>query len=548
MISLCGIVVRNSIILVDYIKEKLREGTSLAEAATLAGERRLRPIFLTTMAAAVGVTPMILSGSKLWSPLASVLAVGLVFSMFFTLLVVPVLYVLVFRRREEGPGTAGALAPALLALLLAAPALRAEDPGPRVTLDQAVAEALRNSAGMRIARAKVQEAQAKRRTARADYFPQLSADALWTRRNDGELINVPRGSLGSIPGLGPFPVQDVSLGQGKTNLYLQNITLGQPLTQLYKISQGNQVASAEERIAQAELRKMEADIAFKTRQAYLGLLIAQARRDAARAGLRAAELQDKDAREAVEAGKALKVVQQGSRAQYLQNRHKLLTAETALADLGSELNDLMGRPVGAPLDLAPVEPRKRALPSREALLEEALQGNPELAAAKAAQEKSRSALRAGKADFIPEISVFARQTHQEGVPFLRSNLTSAGLTLSWTLFDWGKKAGVVSQRAALVSQASENLRRLRSRVEIDLGKVLRKVEAAQLLVEVAEEAQGASQEKARLARNQQEVGVISAAKQAEAEAAARASEADLLAARLGLDLAHGELDQLLGTH
>jgi multidrug efflux pump subunit AcrB len=92
--SLSGVVVRNSIILVDYINERLKNGVELQQAALEAGERRLRPIFLTTMAAAVGVTPMILSGSSLWSPLASVIAVGLLFSMFFTLVVVPVLFVL----------------------------------------------------------------------------------------------------------------------------------------------------------------------------------------------------------------------------------------------------------------------------------------------------------------------------------------------------------------------------------------------------------------------------------------------------------------------
>ena len=100
-IALSGIVVRNSIILVDYINERRREGRSLEQAALEAGERRLRPIFLTTMAAAVGVTPMILSGSSLWSPLASVLASGLVFSMFFVLLVVPVLFVIVERRSNQ---------------------------------------------------------------------------------------------------------------------------------------------------------------------------------------------------------------------------------------------------------------------------------------------------------------------------------------------------------------------------------------------------------------------------------------------------------------
>lgn len=98
VVSLSGIVVRNSIILVDYINERLRAGEELETATLEAGERRLRPIFLTTMAAAVGVTPMILSRSSLWSPLASVIAVGLICSMFFTLVVVPVLFVLVRRR------------------------------------------------------------------------------------------------------------------------------------------------------------------------------------------------------------------------------------------------------------------------------------------------------------------------------------------------------------------------------------------------------------------------------------------------------------------
>src|SRR6476646_10842567 len=98
-IALSGIVVRNSIILIDYINEKRRAGSTLEEAALEAGERRLRPIFLTTMAAAVGVTPMIISRSSMWSPLASVIAFGLLGSMFFTLVVIPVLFVVVNTKK-----------------------------------------------------------------------------------------------------------------------------------------------------------------------------------------------------------------------------------------------------------------------------------------------------------------------------------------------------------------------------------------------------------------------------------------------------------------
>jgi multidrug efflux pump subunit AcrB len=98
LISLVGIVIRNSIILVDYADELRRHEPLDASAAVIkAGERRLRPIFLTSMAAAVGVLPMIVSGSPLWAPLASVFSVGIVWSMVMTLLVIPAVYGLLMK-------------------------------------------------------------------------------------------------------------------------------------------------------------------------------------------------------------------------------------------------------------------------------------------------------------------------------------------------------------------------------------------------------------------------------------------------------------------
>jgi multidrug efflux pump subunit AcrB len=92
VISLSGIVVRNAIILIDHTNELLTKGLDIPSAARQAGKRRLRPIFLTAMAAAIGVLPMILSGSSLWSPLASVIAFGVVWSMVISTLSIPVLY------------------------------------------------------------------------------------------------------------------------------------------------------------------------------------------------------------------------------------------------------------------------------------------------------------------------------------------------------------------------------------------------------------------------------------------------------------------------
>src|SRR2546427_2012142 len=101
-IALSGIVVRNAIILVDYINERRRAGSTLEEAALEAGERRLRPIFLTTMAAAGGGTPLILSHSRLWGPPASRLSSGFVVLMFFVLLGFPIMFLIVEKRSGRG--------------------------------------------------------------------------------------------------------------------------------------------------------------------------------------------------------------------------------------------------------------------------------------------------------------------------------------------------------------------------------------------------------------------------------------------------------------
>lgn len=104
LISLVGIVIRNSIILVDYADELRRtEQLDAPTAAIQAGTRRLRPIFLTSMAAAVGVLPMIVARSPLWAPLASVFAVGIVWSMVMTLLVVPAVYGLAMNTPNPSP-------------------------------------------------------------------------------------------------------------------------------------------------------------------------------------------------------------------------------------------------------------------------------------------------------------------------------------------------------------------------------------------------------------------------------------------------------------
>ena len=95
--SLVGIVINNSIILVDYTNLLRAEGKNLIDALKEAGETRFMPIILTTGTTVGGLLPLTLSGGTLWAPMGWTIIGGLIVSTFLTLIVVPVLYKIVVR-------------------------------------------------------------------------------------------------------------------------------------------------------------------------------------------------------------------------------------------------------------------------------------------------------------------------------------------------------------------------------------------------------------------------------------------------------------------
>ncbi len=90
--SLVGIVVNNSIILVDYANGEARRGSTTLDAARQAALIRFTPILLTTFTTIAGLLPLTLTNSALWSPLGWAIIGGLSTSAFLTLIVVPALY------------------------------------------------------------------------------------------------------------------------------------------------------------------------------------------------------------------------------------------------------------------------------------------------------------------------------------------------------------------------------------------------------------------------------------------------------------------------
>jgi multidrug efflux pump subunit AcrB len=93
LISLMGIIVRNGIIMIDYAEE-LRENEKMCvrDAIYHSAKRRMRPIFLTSAAASMGVVPMVLHGSTLDMPMGTVIFYGTLITMAFILTIIPIAY------------------------------------------------------------------------------------------------------------------------------------------------------------------------------------------------------------------------------------------------------------------------------------------------------------------------------------------------------------------------------------------------------------------------------------------------------------------------
>lgn len=101
LISLIGIVVNNSIILVDYANILMREGKNKTEAALEAGRVRFTPIILTALTTIGGLLPLTLRGGLIWAPLGWTMIGGLLASTLLTLVVVPILYSMITLKNRS---------------------------------------------------------------------------------------------------------------------------------------------------------------------------------------------------------------------------------------------------------------------------------------------------------------------------------------------------------------------------------------------------------------------------------------------------------------
>jgi outer membrane protein TolC len=363
---------------------------------------------------------------------------------------------------------------------------------------------------------------------------------------DTQLIEIPAGSLG-IVGSDLIPPHPLIINQGGSTTTTLGTGVTQPLTQLLKVRAANGMARADVEASLGRARATENSVALKVHEVYYRILIGETRRRSLQARLRASEDLQSERTQQVKYGSALDADLIESRAQWLQAKQALLTTDLQLSDLHTQLNDLIGLPLGTALQL---DPNTEAVVPESGELKEcvrlAVESHPEIAEARAEVEKAASAVRLAKYDFVPDVDVFARYSYTNNVPFLASNFGSFGVRVSYELFTGGKKRATLRERDVDLAQAKVNLARIADEVELRVQTAYNKLERTKQMIAVSDELVSLRAESRRMTVEQVAHGSALRSQSLETVAQELEAKAGALQAQLDFLQAAAELDDAIG--
>jgi len=212
-----------------------------------------------------------------------------------------------------------------------------------------------------------------------------------------------------------------------------------------------------------------------------------------------------------------------------------------------QFNDVIGLPLTTPVALDPIvaEAVAESCPLEECV-KLAMESHPEIAEARAAVERAASAVRLAKLEFVPDVDVFARYSHQDDVPFLARNFGTFGVRLNYELFSGGRKRATVRERDVQLIHAKENLARISDDVELRVQTAYNKLDRTRQMIAVSEELLVLRAESSRMALERVAHGNALRSQSLTSVAQELEAKAMLLQSRLDYVQAAAEMDEAIG--
>jgi outer membrane protein TolC len=323
--------------------------------------------------------------------------------------------------------------------------------------------------------------------------------------------------------------------------------LDQPLTQLFRIHQANIAAKQEVLVAKTQLDQTQDEIALQVRQLYYDILINEQKLKASQDRLAAARVKDEESRSDVARGNALEVSALQSEARILQAEQESLTLQLQGKDFRRKFADALGLPVNTPIDLdSGTATATLDVPSRAEAVKIALDQNQDLKVARHTLVKAQAGLAAAKDAYIPDVTALAHYSYQSGVPLLVHNFGTFGFSMSYDLFDGGRREAKVRETRSDVRSAEVAVDKLESEIEVQVQAIYDRIDELRQMVDVAGQTVKVRTEAARLTDRQLEQSTALSSTQSLAHADLESATASLLEANCGLTLAEADLKRAIG--
>jgi outer membrane protein TolC len=161
-------------------------------------------------------------------------------------------------------------------------------------------------------------------------------------------------------------------------------------------------------------------------------------------------------------------------------------------------------------------------------------------------EKAKAGRSAAKDAYIPDLTAISRYSYQSGIPLLVHNFGTFGFSVSYDLFDGGRREAQLREARTEVRAAEVVIDKLQSEVAIEVEAAYDRIEELKQTADIAEQAVKVRTEAARLADRQFEQNAALSSARSQAHADLSSANASLLEAEFGLSLAEADLKRAIG--
>lgn len=412
-----------------------------------------------------------------------------------------------------------------------------------LTLVDAVEIALRRNPLTRATSANRQLADAELSEAHSRRLPSLVTAGSFTRSNNPVFV------FGSLLEQGRFGATNFEIDSlnhpDAINNFRSSLTLRFPVFDQRETQTHIATARIQQQQADQQTSLVEQQIRFEVVKSYYGLLLSRAKLKVAEEAVRTAEADVKRARDLVETGIVVQSDLLAARVQLAQFRQQQIQMTGELATTLAALNVALGLPVDTPQrPLAELIDRRFSIDAVQVLSSQALQNRPDYQRAVLSSQATTAQLHGARGEWLPRIDAFVTAGRSSEHFTNGSADYAAGATVSFNLFDAGRKSRIARASAAR-SIANAEEEQLANQIRFEVVRAYQQYVSARERLEVVAEVSAQASETLRIVQDRYHAGITTITELLHAEIALVQARSDLLAARYDQYLSYANI--LLAT-